>query len=49
MFVLEELPESREDAVLYLRGKSECGIDEWELCMYLIHGCSDELDDDLRF
>jgi len=40
MFVLEELPESREEAILYLRGRSECGADEWELCIGLIGCCS---------
>ncbi len=44
MFVLIELPESADAAVHFLRGKDSCSIDEWELCMELIHGCKLDLD-----
>ena len=49
MFILEELPETKEEAILYLRGYKVCGVDEWELCLFLIGCCSEGSDDSLRF
>jgi len=44
-FILEELPESAEAAVEYLRGRESCDIDAYELCVELIHGVDEEVDE----